>query len=277
MSDDITWKQPANPPPPMFLGKKERDLVKQVNDELIERVIGQGIFYYPVSIEHTNYHHLYGEAINKSFLPPVRVNALVTWEGAETTNTNGYGIDRRSSITVNFHKRRLTEDQDLQVQEGDFILYGNLFYEIVSIGQPRELFGQTQHKMEIAAKCIRARDGVFEEAAVPTVSIQKYQVAQKVYINNVTTVSGSGGGGGGGSGSLPTSSCNWCVPTLSGEDTGSLDYSTLQTFADNAGDYNGYQFYLTQTGTTPVGSFTIANKWYFCENGIWYPSPFYKR
>jgi len=269
MADDITWKQPVNPPPPMFLGEKERDLVKQVNDELIERVIGQGIFYYPVSVEHTNYHHLYGEAINKSFLPPIRINALITWEGAETTNTDGYGIDRKSSITVNFHKRRLTEDQNVQVQEGDFVLYGNLFYEIVSLGHPRELFGQTSHKMEVAAKCIRARDGVFEQSALPIVSIEKYQIAQEVYINNI--ISGSG------SGSLPTGSCNYCVPTLSGLDPSSLDHSTLGTFADNAGDYNGYQFYLTETGTTPVGEFKIANKWYFCENGVWYPSPFYKR
>jgi len=65
------WNQPSAPPPPLFLGKKERDLVKQVNDELIERVIGQTIVYYPVDIERTNYHDLYGEAIEKNFLPPV--------------------------------------------------------------------------------------------------------------------------------------------------------------------------------------------------------------
>ena len=46
------WDRPDQPPPPLFLGKKERDLVKQVNDELIERVIGQTIVYYPIDIEH---------------------------------------------------------------------------------------------------------------------------------------------------------------------------------------------------------------------------------
>ena len=61
MSDD--WKQPEAPPPPLFLGKKERDLVKQVNDELIERVIGQQIIYYPIDVSRTNFHPLYGEAI----------------------------------------------------------------------------------------------------------------------------------------------------------------------------------------------------------------------
>ena len=51
MSDDNKWEQPAAPPPPLFTGKKERDLVKQVNDELIERVIGQTILYYPIDID----------------------------------------------------------------------------------------------------------------------------------------------------------------------------------------------------------------------------------
>jgi hypothetical protein len=29
------WKRPKAPPPPLFLGEKERNLVKQVNDELV--------------------------------------------------------------------------------------------------------------------------------------------------------------------------------------------------------------------------------------------------
>jgi len=155
------WKQPVAPPPPLFLGDAERRLVKQVNDELIERVIGQTIVYYPIDLETTNFHSLYGEAIIKNFLPPVRVNALVTWEG-QTTNPEGYGLDRISSLTVNFHKRRLTEDQNLFVREGDFILYGSFYYEIVTLNEPRQLFGQIDHKFEISAKCIKARESLFD-------------------------------------------------------------------------------------------------------------------
>ena len=158
---DNKWTQPSAPPPPLFTGEKERNLVKQVNDELIERVIGQQIAYYPISIQHTDFHPLYGEAIKKTFLPPIRVYALVEWEGSETTTSN-FGIDRKASITVHFHKRRLTEDQDLFVREGDFVAYGNQFYEIVTLGQPREIFGQTEHKREIVAKCIKAGEDVFD-------------------------------------------------------------------------------------------------------------------
>jgi len=155
------WSQPDQPPPPLFLGKKERDLVKQVNDELIERVIGQQVLYYPIDVEHTNFHPLYGEAIEKTFLPPVRVYALVTWEGMQTT-TDSFGVDKMSTITINFHKRRLSEDQNVFVREGDFVLYGSFYYEIVTLSEPRQLFGQIDHRLEISAKCIKAREGIFD-------------------------------------------------------------------------------------------------------------------
>lgn len=159
-TENLVTVPPEAPPPPLFLGDKERKLVKQVNDELIERVIGQTIVYYPISRELTNYHPVYGEAIQKTFLAPIKVQALIKWEGS-TTTTEAFGVDRRTSITVQFHRRRLVEDQDLQVREGDFVLYGDTFYEIVTLAETKLLFGQVDNKFEIIAKCVKARDGVF--------------------------------------------------------------------------------------------------------------------
>lgn len=164
MSDE--WSQPDAPPPPMFAGKKERDLVKQVNDELIERVIGQTILYYPIDLEASNFHPLYGEAIEKTFLPPVRVHCLIEKEETDTTYTN-YGIDKVSNITVFFHKRRLIEDQNLWVREGDFIQYDGQIYEISNLSQPRYLFGQDNQRFEIRATCRKAREGVFVSDDIP--------------------------------------------------------------------------------------------------------------
>ncbi len=161
MSKDNKWNKPDAPPPPMFFGEKERDLVKQVNDEIIERVIGQQVLYFPLDIEHTNYHPLYGEAIEKTFLPPLRVHALVEFQGIESNYTENMAVDKTTKIKINFHKRRLTEDQNLFVREGDFVRYGEVFYEIVKLIEPKLLFGQPEHRFEIQAECIRARDGVF--------------------------------------------------------------------------------------------------------------------
>ena len=160
MSDE--WKRPEQPPPPLFLGKKERDLVKQVNDELIEKVIGQQILYYPIDLETTHFHDMYGEAVEKTYLPPLRIYALVEFNDEATSYLSNIGVDSDATITVYFHKRRLTEDQDLFAREGDFILYGDTYYEIVKLSEPRKLFGQVGHTFEIAATCRRARKGLFD-------------------------------------------------------------------------------------------------------------------
>jgi len=156
------WKKPAAPPPPLFLGKKERDLVKQVNDELIEKVIGQQILYYPIDMETTSFHDLYGEAIVKTYLPPVRVYALVEWTEYSTSYMDSAGVDKSWEIKVYFHKRRLQEDQDLYVREGDFVLYGEYYYEIVQLSEDTKLFGQVNYGFEISAICKRARKGLFD-------------------------------------------------------------------------------------------------------------------
>ena len=160
MSEDNKWSQPNQPPPPLFTGKKEKDFVKQINDEVIERVVGQTVAYYPISLEHTDFHDIYGEAVDKNFLHPIRVYAMVKYESQNTTTTP-LGVDRIEKISVAFHKRRLTEDQNLFVREGDFIQYGEHFYEILSLTEPKWLFGQVESKFEIAASCVRAREGLF--------------------------------------------------------------------------------------------------------------------
>ena len=154
------WTRPNAPPAPMFFGAKERNLVKQINDELAERVLGQTIAYYPISIAESNFNDTYGEAVEKVSLPPVRVFAYVIVESEQTNER--YGYEYQSKLTVNFHRRRLVEDQDLYVRVGDFIQYGELFYEIVrTYNDTRYLFGQVEHKFQIAAECVRAREGSF--------------------------------------------------------------------------------------------------------------------
>ena len=155
------WTRPGAPPAPMFFGEKERNLVKQVNDELAERVLGQTIAYYPISIEESNFNDIYGEAKEKVSLPPVRVFAYVEVQN-DQTNTK-FGYEYQTKLTVNFHRRRLVEDQNLFVRVGDFVQYGDVFYEIVkTYNDTRYYFGQIEHKFQISAECVRAREGAFK-------------------------------------------------------------------------------------------------------------------
>jgi hypothetical protein len=52
--------------------------------------------------------------------------------------------------------------------------------------------------------------------------------------------------------------------------------ATAQELYNNSGSYLGYAVYIV-TGSTPAlgGTFALSNKFYFNENGVWHPSPFY--
>lgn len=152
-------RQPA-PPPPMFTGIKEKDFYKQVVDEAVERVAGQEIVYYSIDLEHSNIHSVYGESLEKTFLSPIHLYTPVLYQGYEITQTI-YGIDKRIKLQVHFHYRRIKEDIDLFVREGDFIAYGDRFFEIISTEEPELIFGQYDYKVEVVANCIETREGIF--------------------------------------------------------------------------------------------------------------------
>lgn len=259
--DQNKWSQPEQPPPPMFLGKKERDLTKQVNDELIERVIGQTIIYFPLNIKNSEFHSLYGEAIRKTFLRPIIIKALVKIDEHQTS-TEVYGLDKSSKITINFHKRRLTEDQDLFVREGDIIFYGLNFYEIMSLAEPRPLFGQVEHKFEIKATCNRVRDGFFNEPIAALQIREKYRQTQENIIDIIqnTTVEGA---------------CEGKIQLISGRRTSS-QRSQFLDYVNNPQKYEGCVVYLTEIDEDEIyGDFDQPDKFYFNEEGAWYVSQFF--
>jgi hypothetical protein len=159
------WTQPASPPPPLFVGTAERNFVKQISDEIIEKIVGQQLLYFPIDMARTDYNLLYGEAIKKTFLPPLRAYALVEFNGS-TRVQEKYGFDNVYNITVHFHKRRLTKDQNLFVRLGDFVQYDQMYFEIVDVYEPRYLFGQDSDfadgtSLEVSAVCRQAREGIF--------------------------------------------------------------------------------------------------------------------
>jgi len=161
MSQQNKWNRPTNPPPSLFTGPSERDFVKQINDELIERVIGQTIAYFPIDLNTTEFHDIYGEAIHKNYHNPIVIKCLIKFEN-HTNRINHKGIDRIANLSIYFHKRRLTEDQNLFVREGDFIKVGEFYYELLNLEEGRWLFGQSNNSFQIKATCAKARKSQFE-------------------------------------------------------------------------------------------------------------------
>ena len=177
-------------------------------------------------MEYSNFHPLYGEAIEKCFLPPVRVYVLVDFEAIETTTEN-FGLDKMHTINVKFHERRLHEDQNTYIREGDYIQYGHTFYEIVTLTEDRPLFGQVDHLFQIIAKCVRTRKGLLDFEVLDT-RIQDAAIANAQISGTAAAEEDSGapsGGGGSGGGGTPYTTAAKIVHGA--EDSGSTTPSIL--------------------------------------------------
>lgn len=121
---------------PTFITSDELNFIANINDELIENMVGQNIKYYRINRRKTDYHDLYDEAIVKSFDEPIILYARISFEGTDVT-TGRFTIDKNQTIEIYFHQRRLKE-MNVAIREGDFFEWDNTgrLFEIIRVTQP---------------------------------------------------------------------------------------------------------------------------------------------
>lgn len=145
---------------PKFVMDKEIAFINAINKELIQGVVGQVVHYYAISKEQTHPHRLYNESIRKSWLAPVMINARVLYENEQVSST-GQGQDSKYRAEVYFHNLELVE-RDVRPREGDFLEFGQVFFEIVSVTEPQLVFGQANNKIMTKCVCVPSREGQFQ-------------------------------------------------------------------------------------------------------------------
>ena len=143
-----------------FITDREIAFVNAITNELIQNVVGQEIKYYGISIPETQVNTLYSEAIKKTWNPPVQVNCLVMYDNQNTVSSN-MGQDSQYSAEVYFHALELTE-RNVLPREGDFVEFGQIFFEITSVTQPQLVFGQVNNKVMTKCVCVPSREGQFQ-------------------------------------------------------------------------------------------------------------------
>ena len=143
----------------LFIGAQERAFFDSINKELIQKIVGQKVIYYSVSVEHTKVDELYNEAISKTVFTPIEINALIEFNEPIETTTN-WSIDTRYNLSVYVHEVELKE-RNLECREGDFIKHGRIFYEIKTITRPQLTFGQIENPVMLKLECIVSRQSNF--------------------------------------------------------------------------------------------------------------------
>ena len=148
----------------LFATATELAFIDRVNGELLQNVSGQLVNYYAFSKQESEVNDLYGESIRKVWSPPVAIYARVRYNN-ETVKSTRQGQDSQYSLEVYFHTAELI-DRNVLPKEGDFVEYGQLFFEITSVTQPQQVFGQIQDRIMTKCVCVPSREGQFQAGNV---------------------------------------------------------------------------------------------------------------
>lgn len=143
----------------LFVGQRELDFFNDISREIMKDVIGQKVFYYPIDYARTLVHDLYQEAPQKVFDHPIEIAALVKWNQSEL-QTGIAGHDAIRKLEVYLHTRDLIY-RKINVAMGDFISYGDSFYEVTGLVGADTVFGQIEYQMGVMLSCVQARQDQF--------------------------------------------------------------------------------------------------------------------
>ena len=144
----------------LFITSREIQFINDITKEVIKDIIGQYIFYYPISTLKTQIHPIYEEAVDKIFENPIKLEVLAgqpSWE----VKTNQFGFEQQQKLELNVQIRDLL-DKGFTLSEGDYFIYGDLPFEIVSVLQVNNIYGQVDHELGYKISGRLARKSEFD-------------------------------------------------------------------------------------------------------------------
>ena len=156
----------------LFITSRELNFISDITKEIIKDVIGQKIYYYPISELKTNTHAVYNESMKKVFDNPIIVDALVDNNFQTDTKINTFGIDTQYRVEVFVQHRDLIE-KGVNVAIGDYFSFSDVFYEITERVFTRNIYGMPEHKDGIKLVGTRVRDSQFKALTIGPTDISR--------------------------------------------------------------------------------------------------------
>lgn len=155
----------------LFITPRELNFISDITKELIKDVVGQKVYYYPISEIKTKTHGVYNEAIKKVFDNPIALDALVDNNFQNDTKIDKFGVDAQYKIEVYVQHRDLV-DKGINVAIGDFFSFSDVFYEITERVFMRNIYGMPEHKDGVKLVGVKAREGLFNAPLIGPTDIR---------------------------------------------------------------------------------------------------------
>ena len=141
---------------PLFIPQKEFDLINQMNEELIDEIVGQSVDIYKVNVERTE-DNVYGESTAKYYDIGFRVNCLINYNEPEVIQDE-FGSDTNSSIEMYFQRENLSSGSlNFYPEIGDIVDWNDYYWEINGTTEPQLFAGHPNFKHNIVATAHRSR------------------------------------------------------------------------------------------------------------------------
>lgn len=156
----------------LFLTTRELNFISDITKELIKDVVGQRIYYYPISEVNTRTDKVYNEALSKVFDNPIAIDALVDANFQSDTKISTFGVDSQYKLEVYVQYRDLVA-KGISVSIGDFFSFSDVFYEVTEVITMRNIYGLAEHKDGIKIVGTKARSTQFSAPTVGPTDIAR--------------------------------------------------------------------------------------------------------
>jgi hypothetical protein len=126
----------------IFGSQRDFALFVNINRELLSDVVEQEILYYKMSLEQTQA-NIYGEAADKVFWSPVKLNCLIK-RGDQQTTVDDFGPDSSRDVEFAFLRQDL-KDTNTFPEVGDIIMWNEDYYEVDNTTENQLFLGKDEN------------------------------------------------------------------------------------------------------------------------------------
>lgn len=124
----------------LFGSQKDFNVLStHISRELLQDIIEQEIGYYKLSLNDTQA-NIYGEATEKVYLNPVKLNCLIT-RGDQVISVDEFGPDLGREASFAFIREDLV-DANTVPEVGDIILWHEDYYEVDTVRENQLFMGR---------------------------------------------------------------------------------------------------------------------------------------
>jgi hypothetical protein len=123
----------------LFGSNRDFNLLVGINRELLKDIVEQEVLYYKLDLSQTQA-NIYGEALEKNYLVPVKLNCLIT-RGDQVINVDEFGPDLGREGSFAFLRRDLV-DTSVVPEVGDILNWHEDYYEVDTVRENQLFLGK---------------------------------------------------------------------------------------------------------------------------------------